>query len=330
MQTLDDRNHRLDQETRRRIRAVWIALAASLSVCILEIGLGWWLGLASLVAEGVHTLLDGVDSVIVLVTVFLAARPPDRSHQFGHGKFEAIGAAIEGGFVASAAVGIAYTGIERLVHGIRPPVIPVYVVACMAAAAVFYLAVSAYLMREARATKSPAILAEALHLRTHIYITGGLAAGLFVGWLKDWPIADTVLTLAVAVALLFIAGHIFKEVLAQFTDQALPADELKTLEEIVGRFSGSFVEVHGFRTRRAGAERHIEMHLVVLPETTVAESHRIAHEIEDAIAAHWPTTRITVHVEPLNTAHKKHREWLAGQPKVRIADASPDEREFIH
>lgn len=324
-----DRSH-LDRETRRRIRAVRIALAASLSVCVVEIALGWWLGLASLLAEGVHTLLDGVDSVVVLIAVVVAARPADRSHQYGHGKFEAVGAAIEGAFVASAAVGIAWAGIDRLIRGVQPERIPIYVVVSMAVAALFYLAISAYLMREARATKSPAILAEALHLRTHIYITGGISAGLLAGYLGDWPIADTLLALAVAVALVWITGHIFREVYAQFTDQALPPDELQTLEETVARFSDSFVEVHGIRTRRSGAERHIEMHLVVLPETTVAASHDLAHRIEDAITARWPTTRTTVHVEPLNTADANHRAWLDGQPKVRIEAASPDEREFIH
>ncbi|HKQ50116.1 MAG TPA: cation diffusion facilitator family transporter [Phycisphaerae bacterium] len=320
----------VQQETRRRVRAVRIAIAASFSVGVIEAALGWILGLESLIAEGIHTLLDGVDSIVVLVAVLIAARPADRSHQFGHGKFEALGATVEGSFVLVAAGGIAWRAIGRLLRGEAPEQIPLYVCVAMGAAAVFYLVVSLYLMREARATKSPALLAEALHLQTHIYITGGLGVGLLIGAIGDWPITDTILALAVAICLVWISGHIFREVIRQFTDAALPANELDELGRIIERFSDRFLEVHGVRTRQSGAERHLEMHLVVAPETTVASAHALGHEIEAAIAEKWPTTRTMVHLEPLNTADRNHEQWMAGQPKVRTHDASPDEREFIH
>lgn len=317
-------------ETNRRVRAVKIAIAASFSVGVVETGLGWILGLESLIAEGVHTLLDGVDSIIVLFAVLIAARPADRSHQFGHGKFEALGATVEGSFVFAAAIGIGYRAIGRLARGEAPEQIPLYVCLAMAAAAVFYLGVSLYLMREARATRSPAILAEALHLQTHIYITAGLGGGLLVGAIGKWPIADTILALAVAVCLIVISGHIFREVFRQFTDAALSSAELDELAKIVERYSDRFVEVHGLRTRQSGAERHIEMHLVVVPETSVADAHALGNEIESAISNKWPITRTIVHIEPLNTADHHHEQWMEGQPKVRTHDASPDEREFIH
>lgn len=335
----DDKNNRVssgpgeitraDIETRRRIRAVVIAIVASVVVSGAEISFALLLGLESLLAEGVHTLLDAVDSVIVLISIVLAARPADRTHQFGHGKFEAVGAAIEGAFMVCAALGIGYRGIHRLVHGLAPERIPTYVFAVMVVASVVYYVISLYLMREARRTRSPAILAEAMHLRTHIFITGGIAGGLLVGALGDWPIVDTLLALGVAVCLIFMAAHVFREVFAQFTDEALPADEIETLGEIVNRYSGSFVEVHGIRTRQSGAERHIEMHLVVMPETTVAAAHELSHTIEDAIVEKWPATRTTIHIEPLNMSVEEYRASMTGQPKVRTGD-SPEEREFIH
>jgi cation diffusion facilitator family transporter len=317
-------------EARKRATACKIAMAASFIVGLAELCLGGFLGMASLGAEGVHTLLDGVDSLIVLIAVYLAARPADRSHQFGHGKFEALGATIEGTFIVVAALGIAYEAGKRLLRGEAPVRIPLFTVAVMAGAAVFYWFVSAYLMRLARETKSPAVLAEGLHLRTHIYITAGLAGGLLIGAVGHYPMVDTLLALAVAVCLVFIARHIFVEVFSQFTDAALPRAEIDELGGIVNRFSPRFVEVHGLRTRRSGAERHIEMHLVVMPETSVAAAHRLSHEITDAISRQWPTTRTTIHIEPINLADANHAVWLAGQPKVRTEEASPDEREFIH
>ncbi|MCG8406496.1 MAG: cation diffusion facilitator family transporter [Phycisphaerales bacterium] len=319
-----------DREVRRRIRVVVFAIVASLVVSGTEISFAWLLGLESLLAEGIHTFLDAVDSVIVLIAIILAAKPADRTHQFGHGKFEAVGAAIEGAFMACAAIGIGYRGIDRLIHGRTPEQIPAYVCAVMLVAAGIYFIISMYLMREARRTRSPAILAEAMHLRTHIFITGGIAGGLLIGALGDWPIADTLLALGVAVCLLFMSLHVFREVFAQFTDAALPESEIEILGEIINRYSDSFVEVHGIRTRQSGSERQIEMHLVVMPETTVADAHRLSHKIEDAIAEKWPTTRTTVHIEPLNMEVKEYQSRMTGQPKVQTNEAFPEEREFIH
>lgn len=318
------------RESQVRKRAVKVALVSSLVVCVVEIGLGWWRGLESLIAEGIHTALDGVDSLIVLLTVLLAARPADRSHPFGHGKFEALGAAVEGTFILAAAGGIGYRALGRLLRSETPPSIPLFACIVMGVAAVFYFFVSLYLMRVARETKSPAVLAEALHLRTHIYITAGIGGGLFIGRLGGWPMADTLLALGVAVCLIGISASIFRETLKQFTDEALSPEEVRQLAGIIDEFGARFVEVHGLRTRRAGAERHIEMHLVVLPRTTVAEAHDLSHEIEDAIRRTWPSARVIVHIEPLNTDHADHTKWRAGRPKVRTDDTSPEEREFIH
>jgi cation diffusion facilitator family transporter len=327
---LTETNTPLQQETQRRVHAVKVAIAVSFAVCIVEIGLGLLRGLESLLAEGVHTFLDGVDSIIVLAAVWMAARPADRSHQYGHGKFEALGATIEGSFIVAAAIGIAYRAVGRLIRGELPPPIPLYVCVAMTAAAVLYWFVSLYLMRVARQTKSPAILAEALHLRTHIYITAGVAGGLLIGALGDWPMADTLLAIGIALCLIGISWHIFREVFRQFTDEALPDEEIEQIGSMVNEFAPRFVEVHGLRTRQSGAERHIEMHLVVVPQTTVAQAHELSHEIEAAITTTWPTSRITVHIEPFNTDNADQADWFRNQPKVRTNDDSPDEREFIH
>ena len=142
--------------------------------------------------------------------------------------------------------------------------------------------------------------------------------------------ADTLVALGVAVCLMGISLHIFREVYKQFMDEALPEEEIKQLGSIIDRFSEQFVEVHGLRTRQSGAERHIEMHLVVMPETSVSTAHALSHEIEDAITGAWPTTRVIVHIEPLDTDRAARTDWFTDQPKVRTNDASPDEREFMH
>lgn len=328
-QVLSHADHR-EQNTQARKRAVHVAIAASVSVAIVELLLGVVLHLESLIAEGIHTLLDGVDSVIVLVTIYLAARPADRRHPYGYGKYEALGAGVEGCFVLIVGAGIAWRALSHLIAGSVPPAIPIYVCAIMLAAAVFYYLVSIYLMRIAKESGSPAIYAEAMHLRTHIYITGGLAIGLLTGALGDWPIVDTLLALGVAVCLLVISWQVLRQVWNQMMDVSLPREDVDRLGTLITPFEPRFVEVHGIRTRQAGVERHIEMHLVVKPETTVLQAHTLSHEIEDAILAVWPAAHVAIHIEPLNTSHDAHEKWTKDQPKVRTDDDTPTDREFMH
>ncbi len=318
------------ENTRVRKKAVYLAIGASVGVAFVELLLGLVLHLESLIAEGIHTLLDGIDSAIVLATIFLAARPADRRHPFGYGKYEALGAGIEGFFVLFAGVAIGFRAIERLIKGEAPPTIPLYVFAVMAVAAGFYYVISLYLMRIARESGSPAIFAEAMHLRTHIYITGGLALGLLIGSVGDWPIVDTLLSLGVAVCLLGIAWQVLRQVWDQMMDVSLPRDQVERLSALIEPFGHRFVEVHGIRTRQAGVERHVEMHLVMDPDTSVQTAHDLAHEIEEAIVVEWPSAHVTVHIEPLNTSNRDHKSWIEDQPKVRTDDDSPMDREFMH
>jgi divalent metal cation (Fe/Co/Zn/Cd) transporter len=80
----------------------------------------------------------------------------------------------------------------------------------------------------------------------------------------------------------------------------------------------------------SGAERHIEMHLVIHPDTTVAAAHALSHEIEAAIADQWPDARTTVHIEPTGPNRRDDVSCGRDEPKVRTDESSPDEREFIH
>ena len=294
-------------EAERRVRAVWISIVASFFVCLVEISLGWMLGLESLLAEGVHTFFDGAASVIVMIAVVKAAKPADQDHQFGHGKFEALGATVEGAFVFCAAIGIAYYAVGSLYFGEVPEKIPFYVCVVMAVTSVFYWLVSAHLLRVARHTRSPAVFAEAMHLRTHIYVTGGLAGGLLIGRLGGWLVADSILAMGVAICLFVVSFKIFREVLKQFTDAALPAEEIEELRRIVGKFENRFINVHGIRTRMAGAERLIEMHLVVMPETSVRDAHALCEHIEEALSRQWHGTRATIHIEPLDGDREEPR-----------------------
>ncbi len=302
LETLDaDREH-IARLTRR---AVLICIATTASVAALELAIGAAFNLISVFAEGLHTGADLLDSIIALVLVSIALRPADPSHPYGHGKFDSFAGVVEGLCVAGSGLWALHTSV-RVLGGWAPAEArpDAFALAAMAVTSFGYLFISLYVMRLARRTGSAAVYAEGMHLMTHIYVTGGLFAGLVLSRIAEaagWPLAlqiDPTMAALLGVFLVFTGIRIVWVAGAQLSDAALPPDEHAQVIECLSAFKDEFVEVHAVRTRRAGAERHVDVHLVVDGDTTVSESHDLAHRIETRLGEKLPDIRLLVHVEP--------------------------------
>ena len=287
---------------RQRVRAVGVALVCSGLVAVAEIAIGILFRLHSVLSEGLHTLADMVDSGIAFWAVRRAADPPDKGHPFGHGKFESMAAMFEGIVIAATGVWICYGALAALVRGEFDPILNVAAISAMAAASLLYLGVSLWLMKQWRETRSPAVYAEAAHLRTHIFITAALFGGLLAARFRGWLWMDAVLALFVGLALLQTARGVLKTAWVQLTDAALSESELEEIVEVFRDFEREFVEIHRVRSRAAGVERHVDIHLVLKPATTVQQAHDLCDRIESTVEARFPDTALTIHVEPAGHA----------------------------
>lgn len=294
-----------DPHVALRCRAVFICVATTAVVATSEITIGWLFNLLSLVAEGLHTGADLIDSLLALGLVMAAARPPDRSHPYGHGKYDSLAGLCEGLCVLASGIWATFSAARVLLGYVaaqpQPGLVPII---AMIITSIAYWFISGYVLRLARITHSPAVYAEALHLRTHVYITGGLFAGLVLSRIAEfarWPLAnyiDPVMALLLGLLLIGIAARIMFTGVKQLLDTALPRENYDQLISTLAEFADEFVEVHAIRTRQAGTERHIDIHMVVAADATVAESHDLAHRIETRLAEVLPGLRLLVHIEP--------------------------------
>jgi cation diffusion facilitator family transporter len=294
---------------RLRRRAVVFCIVTTVVIAVVEIGVGWRFGLLSVFAEGLHTTADLIDSLVAFFLIMMASRPADRTHPFGHGKFDTLAGFLEGAWVGAAALWAIWMACKVLLGLTQPDPQPEMItIIAMAAASVVYWAVSAHVLRLSEVTRSPTVYAEAMHLRTHVYITIGLIVGLVlsrIGLARNWANADRIdsmVALALGVCLLFVAFRIVRPAIHQFMDRALPDEELREILDCLDEFRSEFVEVHAVRSRRSGTEQHVDIHMMVLPETTVQEGHDLTHRIEDHLVARHPGTRLLVHIEPADAS----------------------------
>lgn len=320
-----------------RRRAVLICVATTIVVAVFELLVGWRFALLSVMTEGLHTAADLLDSLIALALVIAASRPADSEHPYGHGKYDSLVAVIEGGGIGAAAAWALFKASQVLLGlADAAPRPDLSAMAVMLGASVVYLVVSGYVLRLASRTHSPAVYAEAMHLRTHVYITIGLLVGLLlsrVGLDRGWAHAerlDSLAALILACYLLTVAVRVIRPGLRQLVDAALPRSELDEIVGCLDAFRGEFVEIHAVRTRRAGTDRHVDIHLVVAPETTVQAAHDLSHRIEDRLVELYPGTRLLVHVEPavgdaLRDYVERDRVGV-----ILLGKGSPVEREATH
>jgi cation diffusion facilitator family transporter len=290
--------------TRLTTRVAALSVASNTLLVVLKVVVGLAIGSVSVLSEAIHSGLDLVAAVIAFAAVRTSGKAADDNHPFGHGKIENIAGTIEAVLILAAALWIAWEAVEKLIHP-TPVSTPGWGVAVMAVSAAVNFGVSTMLFRVGKATQSVALQADAWHLRTDVWTSVGVLVGLAVMWLGGkllpgvnlaW--VDPVAALAVAV----LIGHASWELTVQagrdLLDARLPPVEEQSIRDEVARHCPEAVELHGLRTRKAGATRFIEFHLVVPGHLTVEVSHQATDRVEDALRRILPGSHITIHVEP--------------------------------
>lgn len=288
-----------------RRRAVVLCIVTTAVVSATEITVGLAFNLISITGEGLHTAADLLDSIVAFILIAIAARPADPDHPYGHGKHDSLAATIEGLAVGITALWILYRAGGVLLGTLEPEPNPaVITVIAMCVASVVYFAVSQYVLLLADRTDSPAVYAEAIHLRTHVYITAALVVGLLLSRLalsQQWPYAnriDALVALGLGIFLVITSVRVVARGYHQLVDTALSQGELDVVYNTLDEFKDEFVEVHAIRSRKAGTERHVDIHLVVDAELTVREAHDLSHRIEAGVMHRLPETKLLVHIEP--------------------------------
>jgi cation diffusion facilitator family transporter len=172
-----------------------------------------------------------------------------------------------------------------------------YGFAVMIVAAIVNIFVSRKLYRVAKETDSVALEADALHLKTDVYTSIGVATGLVLIWISGIPLIDPIIAIFVALLILKESYELLAKAYAPLLDLALPAGDVARISDIIQHRCSGDMSFHGLRTRKAGNYKYIDFHLNLDPEMTVREAHEICDLIEQDIQKAFDHTEVTIHVE---------------------------------
>jgi cation diffusion facilitator family transporter len=296
---------------RSKAGAATLSVVSNSLLIALKLAAGAITGSIAIITEAIHSAIDLMASVVALVSVRRADEPADREHPYGHEKLENLAAAIEGMLILVGAGVIVFEATRRLATGSEVDDLGIGITV-IAFSMVANLAVSAYLYRRAREHESAALEGDAAHLRADALTSLGVLAGLVLVEVTGEPAFDAIAALGVAAAIVVAGLRILTRSGRVLVDEAPPPDELDQIEVAIASERKHHPEIAGYhklRARRAGARRHIDLHLQFTSGTTLEHAHTVAHHVRGAIEREIRGADVLIHVEP--------------EDSVKPADAEP-------
>lgn len=280
-----------------KVKVACLSVFTGLALTAAKLAVGLLTRSVSVLSEAAHSGLDLVAALIAYFSVRQSARPADEVHRYGHGKFENLAAAVEALLIIAAGIMIVSEALPRFSNPAQLVRLDLGL-AVMAVSAAANLAVSAILMRTAARTNSPALEADAWHLRTDVYTSAGVLVSLAVIRFTGWHILDPLVAMGIALLIFKAAFRLLRDSVGSMVDVRLPEAEEEVIHAVLKSHAGKFVQFHDLRTRRAGPDRHVDFHLVVPGCWSVAQVHDLCDVLEHEICRQLPGASVLIHTEP--------------------------------
>ena len=293
-----------NQREKEIYKVTIVGALANVTLLIFKFVAGIISNSAAMIADAVHSLSDFITDVVVIVFVKISSKPQDKSHDYGHGKFETLATLIIGIALLFIGLMILYNGVSATYRCIwlweelhRPGMIAFW-------AAIFSIilkeAVYQYTVFKGRNLNSQAVIANAWHHRSDAFSSIGTAVGIggaiFLG--DKWVVLDPIAAIVVSVFIINVSLKIIIKSINELLEKSLP-DEIENEIIKVAESFDMVKDVHDLRTRRIGNNIAIEMHLLMDGNLSLQCTHNTTELIESELRKKYGEhTHIAIHVEP--------------------------------
>jgi cation diffusion facilitator family transporter len=280
-----------------KIRAAFFSVVTASSLCVIKLAAGLFTGSLAVLSSGIDSFLDIFMSGINFLAIRRAEEPPDKQHPFGHGKFETLATLAQSLFISLSGLWVLYESCRRLLQGTHLRELRGGIGVLLLGTVVSWL-ISRYLKRVGQETESAALEADSVHFSMDVYTNGALLLGLLAISLFKIPWLDSALSLLVALYILYEALALLRHGMRDILDEQLPEPLREQIIALIENSEERFVGFHNLRTRRAGSQKIMDLHLVVCRKISMEEAHDIADAMEKKIEQTIKGADVTIHLEP--------------------------------
>ena len=275
---------------------LFVILILNIIVAVSKIVMGNISKSSAMSADGFASLADGLSNVIAIVGVYLASKPEDKDHQYGHGKIEIITGLIIGLFLLYAGFNVVLEAIGKIKNPVDINISPLSLLV-MLFTLVINIIVAYYEYKKGNELNSPVLIADSLHTKSDIFVTIGVIIALILIRLGMPYILDPVASFVVSLMIFYTAYNVFKENINILIDVKIVDD--KQVKNLVMTEYPCVKEMHKIRSRGTKNNVFMDMHIQVDPKMTVEESHRLMHNIERTIQKNIEeNAHVIIHIEP--------------------------------
>ena len=291
-------NSRISTNLRPHLIAISASLVVGLGLMAVKFIAFYLTDSAAILSDALESIINVVAASFALWSIIFAARSPDPSHPYGHGKMEYFSAGFEGALIILAALGIFYEAWPRLFH---PQAIPRLTsgLLLVLAAALVNLVLGLALVMVGKRTRSIVLVADGKHILTDVYTTVGVVLGLVAVLFTGWNWLDGAVAFLVGFNILITGARLVHQSSAALLDTSDP-ELLKEICEVIAQNRREmWIDVHQLRARRSGRRVFMDFHLILPRDLSLEASHGEVKKLEKILSDHFEgEADILIHADP--------------------------------
>lgn len=285
--------------------ATYASVATALALILAKAVAYFMTDSVSLLSTLLDSLLDAAASILNLFAVRHALTPADREHRFGHGKAEPLAGLGQAAFITGSAIFLLFEAGQRLISP-RPLENTEIGIAVMLFSIAATVALVTFQRHVIRRTGSVAIKADSLHYVGDLLVNGSVVVALLLEAQLGWPGADALFGIGIALYIVYTAWQIARISLDMLMDRELPDEDRKRIREIALE-QPLVLSLHDLRTRSAGPNVFIQLHLEMDGALSLFEAHAAADAVEVELMRAFPGAEVIIHQDPAGVDERRDR-----------------------
>ncbi len=288
----------MDNEKLKKYTA-GLSVISNTVLIVLKLAAGIISGSMSIISEAIHSISDLLASLLTLFSVSKSCQPADKQHPFGHGKYEDMSGFIEGGLIIFASFFIVYEAAKKIFFEPQTSIDTHLGLYVMGITVVVNILVSTVLLNVSKSSDSISLYADGQHLRTDVWSSLGVFAGMLAINYTGLYILDPIIAIFVAIIIFRTGLAISKRTMNNLLDCSLPDEDLEVISKILDKFKENEIsDYKDLKARRLGSQKKIEVTLTFSPDMTINQCHQICDRVEHEFSKHFPNVKSSIHLEP--------------------------------
>ncbi len=279
-------------------KATVISSSVAVTLVVIKLIVGIISGSVAVLASAIDSGLDLAVSLFNLFAVTNAEKPADEKFNYGRGKIEAIAAVIEGVIITASGIYIFYEAIQKMISA--EPVTHLDIsIGVMLISILLTGALVMFLNHVANVTQSMVIKSDALHYKTDLLSNAAILVSLAVIYFTEFYLIDAILGILIAIYIVYSAFELIQEGVLVLLDVSLEDEIVQKIKNVIESEPG-VTDYHWLKTRKAGNDYFVDVHLVFTPDISLLDAHRIGDNVEAKIKAINPKADwlINIHLDP--------------------------------